>query len=155
MASSSKSHLAAAGSWRAPRAVPGSSHGARMATYRSPATHTVSISLSSAWHMQGKAMGQTQDGSWVDGDTCRIAVIPLSGFWWGSAPQMLLVQQPELLSDGCKAMGPEGRHQAYMNDARWPDAMAVDSLGGTGASPARAVKFKIRGFRTRSFQTVN
>ena len=41
-----------------------------------------------------------------------------------------------------------------MNDARWPDAMAVDSLGGTGASPARAVKFKIRGFRTRSFQTV-
>ena len=31
-----------------------------------------------------------------------------------------------------------------MNDARWPDAMAVDSLGGTGASPARAVKFKIR-----------
>ena len=42
-----------------------------------------------------------------------------------------------------------------MNDARWPDAMAVDSLGGTGASPARAVKFKIRGFRTRSFQTVS
>ena len=41
-----------------------------------------------------------------------------------------------------------------MNDARWPDAMAVDSLGGTGASPARAVKFKIRGFRTRSFQKV-
>ena len=42
-----------------------------------------------------------------------------------------------------------------MNDARWPDAMAVDSLGDTGASPARAVKFKIRGFRTRSFQTVS
>ena len=39
-----------------------------------------------------------------------------------------------------------------MNDARWPDAMAVDSLGGTGASPARAVKFKIRGFRTRRCQ---
>ena len=39
--------------------------------------------------------------------TCSCAVIPLSGFWWGSAPQMLLVQQPEWLSGGCKAMGPE------------------------------------------------
>ena len=41
-----------------------------------------------------------------------------------------------------------------MNDARWPDAMAVDSLGGTGASPARAVKFKFVVSETRSHEFV-
>ena len=78
-----------------------------MATYGVPATHTVSSSMCCKRGMQLEAWGQMQDGSWVGGDTCRIAGFALKGFWWGSAPQMLLVQQPEWLSGGCKAMGPE------------------------------------------------
>ena len=57
--------------------------------------------------MQWEGMGQVQDAGDMGGITCVRAVIPLSGFWWGSAPQVLLVQQPEWLSGGCKAMEPE------------------------------------------------
>ena len=57
--------------------------------------------------MQWEGMGQVQDVGDMGGDTCVRALIPNCGFWWGSAPQMLLVQQPEWLSGGCKAMGPE------------------------------------------------
>ena len=57
--------------------------------------------------MQWEGMGQMQGAGWVGGDTCRIPLIHLRGFWWGSAPQMLLVQQPKWLLGGCKAMGPE------------------------------------------------
>ena len=59
-----------------------------------------------------------QDAGWGGGDTCRISPRALKGFWWGSAPQMLLVQQPEWLFHGCKAMEakawthPRGRERA-------------------------------------------
>ena len=57
--------------------------------------------------MQWDGMGQMQDAGWVGGDTCRIRARAVSGFWWGSAPQVLLVQQPEWLIHGCKAMEAE------------------------------------------------
>ena len=63
--------------------------------------------MSSQRKMQWEGMGQVQDVGDMAEVTCSRALIPLSGFWWGSAPQMLLVQQPEWLSGGCKAMGPE------------------------------------------------
>ena len=52
-------------------------------------------------------MGQMHNAGWVGGVTCWRALIHFSGFWWGSAPQMLLVQQPEWLIHGCKAMEAE------------------------------------------------
>ena len=107
MASRRKTYRLAAAVWSGSRAVPGSLHGGQMATYRVPATHTVSSSMSADRKMQWEGMGQMQGAGWVGGDTCRIPLILFRGFWWGSAPQMLLVQQPEWLSDGCKAMGPE------------------------------------------------
>ena len=69
-------------------------------------------------NMQWEAMGWMQDAGWGGGDTCVSAPIHLRGFWWGSAPQMLLVQQPEWLIHGCKAMEaeawthPTGRERA-------------------------------------------
>ena len=57
--------------------------------------------------MQWEGMGQMQDAGWVGGDTCRIRAQALKGFWWGSGPQVLLVQQPEWLIHGCKAMEAE------------------------------------------------
>ena len=115
-----KAHLAAAGSWRAPRAVPGSSHGPDLATYRSPAAHTVSISMRSDRNMQWESMGQMQDAGLGGGDTCRIRTRAFCGFWWGSEPQMLLVQQPEWLLDGCKAMEAEARGNGMMSHCRLP-----------------------------------
>ena len=75
--------------------------------------------------MQWEAMGWMQDAGWGGGDTCWRAVIPNCGFWWGSAPQMLLVQQPEWLIHGCKAMEaeawthPTGRERAMPR--QWGD----------------------------------
>ena len=63
--------------------------------------------MSSQRKMQWEGMGQVQDVGDMAEVTCVGALIAFRGFWWGSAPQMLLVQQPEWLSDGCKAMGPE------------------------------------------------
>ena len=57
--------------------------------------------------MQWEGMGQVQDAGDMGGITCVRAIIPLSGFWWGSGPQVLLVQQPEWLIHGCKAMEAE------------------------------------------------
>ena len=58
------------------------------------------------------------DMGWVGGDTCSCPLMQKICFWWGSAPQMLLVQQPEWLFHGCKAMEakawthPRGRERA-------------------------------------------
>ena len=57
--------------------------------------------------MQWEGMGQMQGAGWVGGDTWRRVILQKTGFWWGSAPQMLLVQQPEWLFHGCKAMEAE------------------------------------------------
>ena len=101
-ASRRKAYLAAAGCWSGSRAVPGSLHGGQMATYGVPATHTVSRTLRFQRKMQWEGMGQVQDVGDMAEVTCSRAITPLSGFWWGSAPQMLLVQQPEWLIHGCK-----------------------------------------------------
>ena len=47
------------------------------------------------------------DDSHSGGDGGKFASTCFRGFWWGSAPQMLLVQQPEWLIHGCKAMEAE------------------------------------------------
>ena len=78
-----------------------------MATYRVPATHTVSSSLSADRILQWEGKTWMQDAGWGGVDTCKISPRALKGFWWGFAPQMLLVQQPEWLIHGCKAMEPE------------------------------------------------
>ena len=41
---------------------------------------------------------------WVGGDANSYPLMQKICFWWGSAPQVLLVQQPEWLIHGCKAM---------------------------------------------------
>ena len=60
-------------------------------------------------------MGWVQNSGGGAGDTCVSAVIHFHGFWWGSEPQILLVQQPERLSDGCKAMEAEARGNGTMS----------------------------------------
>ena len=70
--------------------------------------------------MQWEGMRQMEDAGWGAGDTCRIAALQKSAFWWGSEPQMLLVQQPERLSDGCKAMEVEARGNGTMSHCRLP-----------------------------------
>ena len=70
--------------------------------------------------MPWEAMRWVQDSGWGTGITCVRALIHLRGFWWGSAPQMLLVQQPEWLSDGCKAMEAEARGNGTMSHCRLP-----------------------------------
>ena len=120
VASRRKAHLAAAGSWRAPKAVPGSSHGGQMATYASAAT---------AWVRESCWVGvNTVEGSGIDrGDDShsgrdggKFASTCFRGFWWGSEPQMLFVQQPERRSDGCKAMEAEARGNGMMSHCRLP-----------------------------------
>ena len=104
MASQRKTYLAAAALWSGSRAVPGSLHGGQMATYGAPATASVRDSMRSDRIMQWEGMRQMEDAGWGAGDTCRIAALQKSAFWWGSEPQMLLVQQPEWVIHGCKAM---------------------------------------------------
>ena len=91
-----------------------------MATYGAPATASVRDSMRSDRIMQWEGMRQMEDAGWGAGDTCRIAALQKSAFWWGSEPQMLLVQQPEWLSDGCKAMEAEARGNGTMSHCRLP-----------------------------------
>ena len=104
MASQRKTYLAAAALWSGSRAVPGSLHGGQMATYASPATARV---RESCWvgvnTVEGSGMDRGDD-SHSGGDGGKFASTCVHGFWWGSAPQMLLVQQPEWVIHGCKAM---------------------------------------------------
>ena len=91
-----------------------------MATYGAPATASVRDSMRSDRIMQWEGMRQMEDAGWGAGDTCRIAALQKSAFWWGSEPQMLLVQQPEWLSDGCKAMEAEAGGNGTMSHCRLP-----------------------------------
>ena len=120
MASRREAHLAAAAVWSGLRASPRSSHGGQMATYGAPATHTVSTSMRCKRIMQWEGMGQMEDAGWGAGDTCRIATMQKTAFWWGSEPQILLVQEPERRSDGCKAMEAEARGNGMMSHCRLP-----------------------------------
>ena len=97
-----------------------------MAMYPAPATHTVSSSMSVHRIMQWEGMGQMQDAGWVGGDTCRILRLALKGFWWGSAPQMLLVMgsSMELRESEMSTCGTLGHalevaiaHTSYMRGA--------------------------------------
>ena len=120
MASRREAHLAAAAVWSGLRASPWSLHGARMAAYGVPATRRVRNSLSVERILHWEGMGQMEDAGWGAGNTCRIPLLQKSAFWWGSEPQMLLVQQPEWLSDGCKAMEAEARGNGMMSHCRLP-----------------------------------
>ena len=53
-------------------------------------------------------------GGW--GYLCVCAVIHFRGFWWGSEPQILLVQEPERLSDGSQKTAGSGRADSEMRD---------------------------------------
>ena len=120
MASQRKTYLAAAALWSGSRAVPRSLHGGQMATYPAPAAARVKNSRRFQRIMPWEAMRWVQDSGWGIGITCVRALIHFRGFWWGSEPQMLLVQQPEWLSDGCKAMEAEAGGNGTMSHCRLP-----------------------------------
>ena len=56
-------------------------------------THRVRGTGSLRENVMQKAMTQMQDAGWVGRDLPTIAMTVLTAFWWGSGPQMLLVQQ--------------------------------------------------------------
>ena len=63
-------------------------------------------------------MGHIQNAGWVSGDANSPALFTLTASGWSSGLQMLLVQQPGWLFQGCKAMEaeawthPRGRERA-------------------------------------------
>jgi hypothetical protein len=76
-------------------ALPWSLHGARNGLCPSPVTNRVRDADHEGENVMQKAMMQMHDAGWVGRDLPTIATTALTAFWWGSGPQMLLVQQPD------------------------------------------------------------
>ena len=98
-----KLYLLAAVAWSAPRALPWSLHGARNGTHLSPVTHTAQKSVSAHRNLGEGARESREQATEAPDVACFRTIKSLTVFWWGSGPQMLPVQQPEWLSDGCQA----------------------------------------------------
>ena len=108
MASSRKPHLLAAGSWSGLSALWWSSHQAKISTNPSSATDRGTKSGSVDRNMQEK--GEAQEGQAGDAPQSWQMIVPRqkTAFWWGSGPQMLLVQQPGQLIQSHEALGGHG-----------------------------------------------
>ena len=76
-------------------ALPWSLHGAGNGTGRSPATDRGKKSVSAQRNMREEGGMQGREAGAAPDVVSVRTMNSLTAFWWGSGPQMLLVQQPD------------------------------------------------------------